>query len=290
MNVAGLRVGDGAPLIAIAGPCVIEGEALVLATAERLQRIAARLALPLIFKASFDKANRSSFTSFRGVGFEEGLRILERVRRDVGLPVLTDVHETTPLAAVAEVADVLQTPALLCRQTDFIVAVARQGRPVNLKKGQFLSPAEMANVVAKARAAGNDRVMVCERGFAFGYGDLVVDMRSLARLRATGCPVVFDCSHSAQRPGGRGSASGGSRPDIPVLARAAVAAGVDGIFIETHPDPAAARCDGDIAWPLDRFEALLEQLQRIDAVVKRDPYIEEHLDGGPNQVRSQSEQ
>lgn len=275
MNIAGVPFGNGAPLAVIAGPCAIESESLVLATAAELKRIAARVGVGLIFKASFDKANRSSIASFRGLGLEEGLRVLERVKRELELPVLTDVHESTPLAAVAEVADVLQTPALLCRQTDFIVAVASQGRPVNLKKGQFLSPEEMVNVVAKARAAGNDRLLVCERGFAFGYGDLVADMRSLALLRATGCPVVFDCSHSVQRPGGRGGSSAGAREQLPVLARAAVGAGVAGVFIETHPDPAAARCDADIAWPLARMEALLGQLLRIDAVVKAEPYLED---------------
>lgn len=278
MNVAGLTVGQGGPLLVIAGPCAIESESLVLATAEALKRISVRLGLPAIFKASFDKANRSSLTSFRGLGLEQGLRVLERVKRELELPVLTDVHDTSSLAAVAQVADVLQTPALLCRQTDFIVAVASQGLPVNLKKGQFLSPAEMANVVAKARAAGNERLLVCERGFAFGYGDLVVDMRSLASLRRTGCPVIFDCSHSVQRPGGRGGSSAGAREHIPVLARAAVGAGVAGVFIETHPDPAAARCDGDIAWPLARLETLLLQLQRIDEAVKAAPYLEDDLD------------
>ncbi len=286
MNVAGVSVGDGAPLVAIAGPCAIESEGLVLAVAEELKRIGARLGIGVIFKASFDKANRSSLGSFRGLGLEEGLRVLERVKRELELPVLTDVHESTPLAAVAEVADVLQTPALLCRQTDFIVAVARQGRPVNLKKGQFLSPAEMGNVVAKARAAGNDRLLVCERGFAFGYGDLVVDMRALAELRATGCPVIFDASHSVQRPGARGAASGGSREHVPVLARAAVGAGVAGVFIETHPTPASALCDGDIAWPLERLEPLLATLQRIDAAAKAQPFLEDLLQGGDAPARA----
>ena len=278
MNVAGLPVGGDRPLLVIAGPCAIESESIVLASAEKLKRIAERVGCPLIFKASVDKANRSSLASFRGLGLDEGLRVLERVKREHELPVLTDVHETTPLAAVAQVADVLQTPALLCRQTDFIVAVASQGLPVNLKKGQFLSPAEMANVVAKARAAGNERLLVCERGFAFGYGDLVVDMRSLATLRQTGCPVIFDCSHSVQRPGGRGASSAGARAHIPVLARAAVGAGVAGVFIETHPEPAAARCDGDIAWPLSELETLLKQLQRIDGAVKAEPYLEDGFD------------
>jgi 2-dehydro-3-deoxyphosphooctonate aldolase (KDO 8-P synthase) len=246
----------------------------VLRTAEQLARITAHLAVPLLFKASFDKANRSSLNAFRGLGFDRGLRVLERVRREFGLPVLTDVHEDTPLAEVAAVVDVLQTPALLCRQTDFIVAVARQGKPVNLKKGQFLSPWEMGNVVDKARSAGNDALLVCERGVSFGYNNLVVDMRSLAILRATGCPVIFDATHAVQQPGALGTASGGEREHVPVLARAAVAAGVAGIFIETHPQPGAARCDGPNAWPLERMAALLEQLKDIDALVKERPFLE----------------
>jgi 2-dehydro-3-deoxyphosphooctonate aldolase (KDO 8-P synthase) len=274
MRLAGFTVGAREPLFLIAGPCVIESEALVLSTAERLKAITARLAMPLVFKASFDKANRSSLRGFRGLGLERGLRILERVRRDLDLPVLTDVHEDTPLDEVAAVVDVLQTPALLCRQTDFIVAVASQGKPVNLKKGQFLSPWEMQNVVDKARSTGNAALLVCERGVSFGYNNLVVDMRSLAILRATGCPVVFDATHAVQLPGARGAASGGEREHVPVLARAAVAAGVAGLFIETHPDPDAAPSDGPTMWPLDRAPELLEQLKDIDALVKSRPFLE----------------
>jgi 2-dehydro-3-deoxyphosphooctonate aldolase (KDO 8-P synthase) len=274
MNLAGFTVGAREPLFLIAGPCVIESEALVLSTAERLKAIAAKLAMPFVFKASFDKANRSSLHGFRGLGFEQGLKVLERVRRDLELPVLTDVHEDTPLDEVAAVVDVLQTPALLCRQTDFIIAVASQGKPVNLKKGQFLSPWEMQNVVDKARSTGNAALLVCERGVSFGYNNLVVDMRSLAILRGTGCPVVFDATHAVQLPGARGDASGGEREHVPVLARAAVAAGVAGLFMETHPNPDAALSDGPNAWPLDRVPELLEQLTAIDALVKSRPYIE----------------
>ncbi|ROR32233.1 3-deoxy-8-phosphooctulonate synthase [Inmirania thermothiophila] len=268
MRLCGFEVGPGAPLLLIAGPCVIESEALVLEVAERLRGITARLGVPFVFKASFDKANRSSHESFRGPGLERGLAALERVRREVGVPVLTDVHEHTPLAEVAAVVDVLQTPAFLCRQTDFIQAVARQGRPVNLKKGQFLSPWEMVHVVAKARAAGNDALLVCERGYSFGYQNLVADMRSLAVLRTTGCPVVFDATHSVQQPGGLGGRSGGDRRFVPVLARAAVAAGADGIFMETHPDPDRALSDGPNSWPLDRVEALLETLVALRGCVR----------------------
>jgi 2-dehydro-3-deoxyphosphooctonate aldolase (KDO 8-P synthase) len=274
MNLAGFTVGAREPLFLIAGPCVIESEALVLSTAERLKVIAAKLAIPFVFKASFDKANRSSLGGFRGLGLEEGLRILERVREELDLPVLTDVHEDTPLDEVAAVVDVLQTPAFLCRQTDFIVAVASQGKPVNLKKGQFLSPWEMQNVVDKARSTGNAALLVCERGVSFGYNNLVVDMRSLAILRGTNCPVVFDATHSVQRPGARGDSSGGEREHVPVLARAAVAAGVAGLFMETHPNPDAALSDGPNAWPLDHMPALLEQLKSIDALVKSRPYLE----------------
>ncbi len=268
MNLAGIETGRNAPLFVIAGPCVIESESLVLETAETLKAITGRIGVPLIFKASFDKANRTSQDSFRGLGLTRGLRILERVRREVGVPVLTDVHEDTPLGEVAEVVDVLQTPAMLCRQTNFITAVARQGRPVNLKKGQFLSPQEMVSVVAKARSTGNDRLLVCERGVAFGYHDLIADMRALGELRASGAPVVFDATHAVQRPGSLGSASGGERRHVPLLARAAVAAGVAGVFLETHPRPAEALCDAATQWPLDRMERLLEQLKRIDDVVK----------------------
>ena len=274
MKLAGFTVGAREPLFLIAGPCVIESESLVLSTAERLKGIAAKLAMPFVFKASFDKANRSSLGSFRGLGIEQGLRILERVRQELEVPVLTDVHEDTPLDEVAAVVDVLQTPALLCRQTDFIVAVASQGKPVNLKKGQFLSPGEMQNVVDKARSTGNAALLVCERGVSFGYNNLVVDMRSLAIMRSTGCPVVFDVTHAVQLPGARGDASGGERQHVPVLARAAVAAGIAGLFIETHPNPDAALSDGPNAWPLDRVPALLEQLQAVDALVKSRPYLE----------------
>jgi 2-dehydro-3-deoxyphosphooctonate aldolase (KDO 8-P synthase) len=277
MRLASFDVDFKTPLFLIAGPCVIESEQLVLGTAERLKDITAKLKLPLVFKASFDKANRSSLRGFRGLGFERGLRILERVRGELGLPVLTDVHEDTPLDEVAAVVDVLQTPALLCRQTDFIVAVARQGKPVNLKKGQFLAPWEMTNVVDKARSTGNDALLVCERGVSFGYNNLVVDMRSLAILRATRCPVVFDATHSVQQPGVRGASSGGEREHVPLLARAAVAAGVAGLFMETHPDPDAALCDGPNALPLAGVAVLLEQLMAIDAVVKARPYLEEEL-------------
>jgi 2-dehydro-3-deoxyphosphooctonate aldolase (KDO 8-P synthase) len=277
MRLAGFEVGANKPLFLIAGPCVIESEALVMSTAERLKAITAELDVPFVFKASFDKANRSSVDSFRGLGLERGLHVLERVRSELEIPVLTDVHEDTPLDEVAAVVDVLQTPALLCRQTDFIVAVARCGKPVNLKKGQFLAPWEMTNVVAKARSAGNDALLVCERGVSFGYNNLVVDMRSLAILRATGCPVVFDATHAVQQPGARGTSSGGEREHVPVLARAAVAAGVSGVFMETHPDPDAALCDGPNAWPLASVAALLEQLKAIDAVVKARPYLEDEF-------------
>jgi 2-dehydro-3-deoxyphosphooctonate aldolase (KDO 8-P synthase) len=275
MRLAGAEVGQHAPLFLIAGPCVIESEALVLATAEKLKAVAAKLGLPFVFKASFDKANRSSLRGFRGLGIERGLRVLERVRTELGVSVLTDVHEDTPLDEVAAVADVLQTPALLCRQTDFILAVARCGKPVNLKKGQFLSPAEMCNVVDKARSTGNDNLLVCERGVSFGYHDLVADMRSLAILRGTGCPVVFDATHSVQRPGAQGDSSGGDRWLVPVLARAAVAVGIAGVFLETHPDPSAALSDGATSWPLDLVAPLLEQLQEIDAAVKARPFLEQ---------------
>jgi 2-dehydro-3-deoxyphosphooctonate aldolase (KDO 8-P synthase) len=277
MRLAGFEVGSKAPLFLIAGPCVIESEALVMRTAERLKQITAQVEMPFVFKASFDKANRSSVASFRGLGLERGLRILERVRSELGVPVLTDVHEDTPLDEVAAVVDVLQTPALLCRQTDFIAAVASRGKPVHLKKGQFLAPWEMMNVVDKARAAGNDALLVCERGVSFGYNNLVVDMRSLAILRETGCPVVFDATHAVQQPGARGTSSGGERQHVPLLARAAVAAGVAGLFMETHPDPDTAQCDGPNAWPLDRVTALLEQLKAIDAVVKAQPYLEDEF-------------
>jgi 2-dehydro-3-deoxyphosphooctonate aldolase (KDO 8-P synthase) len=277
MRLCGFEVGPDRPFFLIAGPCVIESEALVLDVAGRMKEIAGALGIPYIFKASFDKANRSSKSSFRGPGIAEGLRVLEEVRRQVGVPVLTDVHEDTPLAEVAAVVDVLQTPAFLCRQTNFILNACSQGRPVNVKKGQFLSPWEMANVVEKARSTGNEQVMVCERGFSFGYNNLVSDMRSLAIMRATGAPVVFDATHSVQLPGGQGTASGGQREFVPVLARAAMAAGVAGIFMETHPEPAKALSDGPNAWPLDRMRSLLVVLKEIDAAVKSRPYEESSL-------------
>jgi 2-dehydro-3-deoxyphosphooctonate aldolase (KDO 8-P synthase) len=280
MRLCGFEVGLDRPFFLIAGPCVIESEALALETAARLQAITGRLGIPFVYKSSFDKANRSSGASFRGPGLEQGLRILERVRREVGVPVLTDVHEDTPLPEVAAVVDVLQTPAFLCRQTNFIQAVARQGLPVNLKKGQFLAPWDMTNVVEKARATGNDQILVCERGVSFGYNNLVSDMRSLAVMRATGCPVVFDATHSVQLPGGQGTRSGGQREFVPVLARAAVAAGVSGLFMETHPDPERALSDGPNAWPLDRMEDLLVTLRAIDEVVKSRPFAEATLMGG----------
>jgi 2-dehydro-3-deoxyphosphooctonate aldolase (KDO 8-P synthase) len=277
MKLCGFDVGLDRPFFLIAGPCVVESEGLVLETAGRMQEITGQLGIPYIFKASYDKANRSSGTSFRGPGIEQGLRILSEVKRQLGLPVLTDVHEDTPMAEVASVVDVLQTPAFLCRQTNFILRAAGQGKPVNIKKGQFLSPWEMRNVVEKARSTGNEQVMVCERGFSFGYNNLVVDMRSLAVMRETGAPVVFDATHSVQLPGGQGTASGGQREHVPVLARAAVAAGVAGVFMETHPDPARALSDGPNAWPLDRMRSLLEVLKDLDAVAKRRPFEESTL-------------
>jgi len=277
VNLCGFEVGLEQPFFLIAGPCVIESEALALETAARLKAMTARLGIPFIYKSSFDKANRSSVASFRGLGMDAGLRILEKVKRELGVPVLTDVHEDTPLEAVAAVVDVLQTPAFLCRQTSFIQAVARVGRPVNIKKGQFLAPWDMVNVVDKARAVGNDRILVCERGASFGYNNLVSDMRSLAVMRATGCPVVFDATHSVQLPGGQGSRSGGQREFVPVLARAAVAVGISGLFMETHPDPERALSDGPNAWPLDRMEDLLATLQAIDVVVKERGFAEADL-------------
>ena len=275
MELCGFEVGGRRPFFLVAGPCVVESLQLQLDTAGTLQEMARRLGLPFIFKSSFDKANRSSASSFRGPGLEAGLRILAEVKAQLGVPLLTDVHEDTPLDEVASVVDVLQTPAFLCRQTNFIQAVARTGKPVNLKKGQFLSPWEMGNVVDKARAVGNTQVMVCERGFTFGYNNLVSDMRSLAVLRSTGAPVVFDATHSVQLPGGQGTASGGQREFVPVLARAAVAAGIDGLFMETHPDPLQALSDGPNAWPLGRMESLLTTLMALDATVKSAPYEED---------------
>jgi len=274
MQLAHFEVGLDRPLFLIAGPCVIESEMLVQEIAGTLKMITQSLGMPLIFKASFDKANRSSRASFRGPGVNEGLKTLQSVKQLFGLPVLTDVHEDTPFAEVAEVVDVLQTPAFLCRQTNFILNVAAAGRPVNIKKGQFLSPWEMQNVVDKARSTGNERIMVCERGYSFGYNNLIADMRSLSVLRATACPVVFDATHSVQLPGAGGHASGGQREFIPVLARAAVAAGVSGIFMETHPNPALALSDGPNAWPLARMRPLLETLQQLDRVSKSQPFEE----------------
>jgi 2-dehydro-3-deoxyphosphooctonate aldolase (KDO 8-P synthase) len=274
MKLAGFEVGSDRPLFLIAGPCVIESSALVEEVAGRMCELTGQLAMPYVFKASFDKANRSSGTSFRGPGLEAGLKILDGVRRKFSVPVLTDVHEDTPIEEVASVVDVLQTPAFLCRQTNFIRRVAAAGRPVNIKKGQFLSPWEMQQVVDKARAAGNNALMVCERGFSFGYNNLVTDMRSLAVMRATGCPVVFDATHSVQLPGAGAGVSGGQREFIPVLARAAVAAGVAGVFMETHPRPESALSDGPNAWPLSRMGTLLAMLQELDRTVKSRPYEE----------------
>lgn len=268
MPLAGFEVGLHRPLFLIAGPCVIESAALAEETAGALKEITAALGIPFIYKSSFDKANRSSAGSFRGPGIEQGLRILEAVRERIGVPVLTDVHEDTPLGEVAAVVDVLQTPAFLCRQTNFIQAVASQGLPVNIKKGQFLAPWDMRHVVDKARATGNAQIMVCERGVSFGYNNLVSDMRALAVMRDTGCPVVFDATHSVQLPGGQGDRSGGQREFVPVLARAAVAAGVAGLFMETHPNPGQALSDGPNAWPLDKLRGLLETLIQIDRLVK----------------------
>nr|WP_298725364.1 3-deoxy-8-phosphooctulonate synthase [uncultured Steroidobacter sp.] len=277
MRLLNFDVGPDQPFFLIAGPCVIESEALNVDVAGRLKELTARLNVPFIFKSSFDKANRSSAKSFRGPGMEEGLRILSEVKKQIGVPVLTDVHEDTPFAEVAEVVDVLQTPAFLCRQTNFIVNVCSHNRPVNIKKGQFLSPWEMGNVVEKARSTGNQQIMVCERGFTFGYNNLVSDMRSLSVMRETGAPVVFDATHSVQLPGGKGTSSGGQREFVPVLARAAVAAGVAGLFMETHPDPAQALSDGPNAWPLARMESLLTTLKELDQAVKSRPYEESLL-------------
>jgi 2-dehydro-3-deoxyphosphooctonate aldolase (KDO 8-P synthase) len=279
MNLCGFEAGLNAPFFLIAGPCVIESESLALSTAGELKALTARLGIPFIYKSSFDKANRSSLSSFRGPGMAEGLRILDKVKTELQVPVLTDVHEDTPLDEVCEVVDVLQTPAFLCRQTNFIQSVARAGKPVNIKKGQFLAPWDMKNVVDKARAAGNDQILVCERGVSFGYNNLVSDMRSLAVMRETGAPVVFDATHSVQLPGGQGSSSGGQREFVPVLARAAVAAGISGLFMVTHPDPDKALSDGPNAWPLGRMRELLETLQQLDQAVKSRPFAETALLG-----------
>ena len=283
MQLFGRSIGLDQPFFLIAGPCVIESEQLALSTAATLRKIADRLGILLFFKSSFDKANRSSGTSFRGPGMDEGLKILAKVRSEIGVPVLTDVHDVPQIAPVAEVVDMLQTPAFLARQTDFITAVASAGKPVNIKKGQFMAPHDMVNVVDKARTAAKasggegDNILVCERGASFGYNNLVSDMRSLAIMRETGCPVVFDATHSVQLPGGQGTSSGGQREHVPVLARAAVAAGVSGLFMETHPDPANAKSDGPNAWPLDRMEQLLETLVTIDSAVKQRGFEEATL-------------
>jgi 2-dehydro-3-deoxyphosphooctonate aldolase (KDO 8-P synthase) len=278
MNLCGFEVGLNRPLFLIAGPCVVESEQLQIDVAGQLKEMCAALSIPFVFKSSYDKANRSSSQSFRGVGMQDGLRILAEVKRQIGVPVLTDVHAEDEIAEAAAVVDVLQTPAFLCRQTDFIHAVAAAGKPVNIKKGQFLAPEDMKNVVDKAReASGRDNILVCERGASFGYHNLVSDMRALAIMRATGCPVVFDATHSVQLPGGQGATSGGQREFVPVLARAAVAAGVAGIFMETHPDPAQALSDGPNAWPLGRMRELLTTLAELDATVKRRGFSEASL-------------
>lgn len=277
MNLCGFEAGIDQPFFLIAGPCVIESEALAIDTAGELKAIAAALDIPFIYKSSYDKANRSSHKSFRGPGVDEGLRILQLVREQIDVPVLTDVHEDTPLEEVSAVVDVLQTPAFLCRQTNFIQNVAAQGKPVNIKKGQFMSPWDMRNVVDKAMATGNQQIMVCERGASFGYNNLVSDMRSLAVMRDCGVPVVFDATHSVQLPGGQGDRSGGQREFVPVLARAATAAGISGLFMETHPDPDKALSDGPNAWPLAHLRELLEVLKNIDATVKSQPFPETEL-------------
>lgn len=268
MKIKNIEIGLNKPFVLIAGPCVIESEQLVLDTAGKLKEITDELNIPFIFKVSFDKANRTSAKSFRGVGFEKSLQILQKIRQQFKIPVLTDVHESTPVDEVAEVVDVLQTAAFLCRQTDYLQRVAKVGKPVNIKKGQFLAPWDMQNVVKKMRAVGNKNLMVCERGVSFGYNKLVVDMRSLVIMRETGCPVIFDATHSVQEPGGLGQATGGQREFVPVLARAATAVGIAGIFLETHPEPEKALSDGSNMWPLSEMKALLEELQQLDNVVK----------------------
>lgn len=275
MRLAGTKVGNDRPLFLIAGPCVIESEGLVMEVAGTLKELTERLGVPFIFKASFDKANRTSAQSYRGPGLEEGLRILGQVRSQLGVSVLTDVHEDTPIDEVASVVDVLQTPAFLVRQTNFIQRVARAGKPVNLKKGQFQAPWDMEHVVQKCRDAGNDQITVCDRGVSFGYNTLISDMRGLAQMRGTGCPVVFDATHSVQQPGGQGSSSGGQREMVPVLARSAVAAGIAGLFMETHPNPDQGLSDGPNMWPLGRMGELLETLMQLDSVVKSAPYAED---------------
>jgi 2-dehydro-3-deoxyphosphooctonate aldolase (KDO 8-P synthase) len=277
MKLCGFEVGLDQPFFLIAGPCVIESEQLAIDTAGYLKELTTKLNIPFIYKSSFDKANRSSHETFRGLGLETGLSILAKVKQQIGVPVLTDVHEDTPLAEVASVVDVMQTPAFLCRQTNFLQNVAKQGIAVNIKKGQFLAPWDMANVAKKAKATGNEQIMVCERGVSFGYNNLVSDMRSLAVMRDTGCPVVFDATHSVQLPGGQGSCSGGQREFVPVLARAAMAVGIAGIFMETHPNPAEAKSDGPNSWPIHRMQELLEVLLTIDRAVKVTPLIETTL-------------
>ncbi len=277
MQLCGFEVGLDRPFFLIAGPCVVESEQLQVDVAGQLKEITGALGINFIFKSSFDKANRTSIGSFRGPGMEEGLRVLGEVRRQLGVPVLTDVHEYTPMDEVASVVDVLQTPAFLVRQTDFITRVCAAGKPVNIKKGQFLSPWDMKPVVEKARSTGNTQIMVCERGASFGYNNLVSDMRSLAVMRETGCPVVFDATHSVQLPGGQGGSSGGQREFVPVLARAAIAVGVAGVFMETHPDPAKALSDGPNAWPLPKMRALLETMLELDAATKRGGFLETTL-------------
>lgn len=277
MKLCGFEVGLDQPFFLIAGPCVVESMQLQLDTAGALKEITGALGIPFIFKSSFDKANRTSISSFRGPGMEEGLKVLAEVKRQLGVPVLTDVHEYTPMDEVAAVVDVLQTPAFLVRQTDFITKVCAAGKPVNIKKGQFLSPWDMKPVVEKAKSTGNQDIMVCERGASFGYNNLVSDMRSLSVMRETGCPVVFDATHSVQLPGGQGSSSGGQREFVPVLSRAAMAVGIGGIFMETHPDPSKALSDGPNAWPLDKMRALLETLKEIDAISKRSGFLESSL-------------
>lgn len=277
MKLCHFEAGIDQPFFLLSGPCVVESEGLTLEIAATLKELTNELGIPYIFKASFDKANRSSHSSFRGPGLEEGLRILEKVKNDLGLPVVTDVHEDTPLDEVASVVDVMQTPAFLCRQTNFIQNVAKQGIPVNIKKGQFLAPWDMKNVVDKAKATGNEQIMVCERGYTFGYNTLVSDMRGLATMRETGCPVVYDATHSVQQPGGQGNCSGGERQHIPVLARAAMAAGIAGIFMESHPKPEEALSDGPNSWPTGHMRELLEMLLKIDQAVKAQPFIENTL-------------
>lgn len=274
MNLCGFDVGIDKPLFLIAGPCVIESEAMAMETASQLKEMTDALGIPFIYKSSYDKANRSSTQSFRGLGVEEGMRILQKVKTEIGVPVLTDVHEDSPLDEVASVVDVMQTPAFLVRQTNFIQNVCRQGIPVNIKKGQFQAPWDMDQVVLKAREVGNDNIIVCDRGTSFGYNTLVSDMRGLASMRQTGCPVVFDATHSVQQPGGQGTTSGGQREMVPVLARAAIAAGVSGVFMETHPNPAKALSDGPNMWPLGNLQPLLQTMKRLDDLVKAEGFIE----------------